>query len=62
MRIELIKNRVRASVNPTNRIVFGFLLSPVKEARDSSGRFPLYDNLSYMKFINFSMPCLGDLK
>mgnify|MGYP001564166223 CR=1 FL=1 len=39
--------RVRASVNPTNRII-------AKRARDSSGRVPLYDLLNTLKLINFS--------
>ncbi len=54
MKINSQDNRVRASVNPTNRIIFGFLLSPKMEARDSSGRFSLYDYSTHMKFINVS--------
>ena len=42
------RNRVRASVNPTNRII-------AKRARDSSGRIPLYNYSNYMKFINLSV-------
>ncbi len=39
--------RVRASVNPTNRII-------AKRARDSSGRVPLYGLFNTLELINFS--------
>ena len=41
-------DRVGASVNPTNRII-------AERARDSSGRFPLYDIESGNEVIYFSV-------
>ncbi len=41
-------DRVRASVNPTNRII-------AERARDSSGRFPLYNIESGKEVIYFSV-------
>ncbi len=43
-----LSDRVRASVNPTNRII-------AKRARDSSGRIPLYIYSSHLNHLNLSV-------